>query len=369
MKRKIVLLILLISILLSACGASPDGNSIGSAHKNVEGNITVYFIDVGQSDAALILQGGHAMLIDGGDASSSNKIYSFLKELNITHLDYIVATHAHAEHVGGLSGALNYASAGVVFCPVTSYNTRTFENFIKYVHEQGKEITVPKAGDKFTLGSAEVTVLNPISPASGENHTNDDSIVLRIVFGDTSFLFTGDAERAAEAAILDSGYDLSSTVLKVGHHGSDTSTSYPFLREVMPEYAVISCGKDNMYGHPHENLLSRLRDADVQVFRTDMQGTITCISDGKTVTFQTERNADIKTNPTEKADQAGQIESNTVIPPEMGADGTYYIGNVNTHKFHKPDCPGLPIEKNRIYFATRETAIDEGYTPCGICNP
>ena len=363
MKRQIISLLLLICLVLPACGAASDVTPSGSAHVSSEGNLTVYFLDVGQSDTSLILVNDQAMLIDGGAASSSSKIYAFLKELDITHLDYIVATHAHAEHVGGLSGALNYATAGVILCPVTFYNTRTFENFIKYANEQGNEITVPKAGDIFTLGSAEVTILNPVFPANDGNHTNDDSIVLRIVFGETSFLFTGDAERAAEAAILDAGYYLSSTVLKVGHHGSDTSTTYPFLREIMPEYAVISCGKDNMYGHPHENLLSRLRDADVKVFRTDMQGTITCVSDGKTVAFQTERNATIKTNTTEGTKPSAQFDST------QGDADDFYIANINTRKFHKPDCSSLPNEENRLYFATRETVVDEGYTPCGRCNP
>ena len=141
-------------------------------------------------------------------------------------------------------------------------------------------------------------------------------------------------------------------MLKVGHHGSDTSSSYLFLREVMPEYAIISCGKDNSYGHPHDETLSRLRDADVTLYRTDMQGTVTCTSDGKTVSFTVERNAGTETNPTEKT-----------------SDADYYIGNINSHKFHRPDCSGLPAEKNRVIFDTREEAIEQGYDPCGTCRP
>jgi competence protein ComEC len=151
---------------------------------------------------------------------------------------------------------------------------------------------------------------------------------------------------------LDSGCDLSATVLKVGHHGSDTSTTYPFLREIMPQYAVISCGTGNSYGHPHDDLLSRLRDAGVIVYRTDMQGTITCTSDGYSVNFAVERNAGAQTNPTETTAMA-----------------EYYIGNTNTRKFHKPDCSGLPAEKNRIILDTREDAINGGFEPCAICKP
>ena len=182
------------------------------------------------------------------------------------------------------------------------------------------------------------------------------SIVLKVIYGETSFIFTGDAERTAESDILDAGYDLSATVLKVGHHGSDTSTSYPFLREVMPEYAVIQVGKDNSYGHPTEDTLSRLRDAEVKVYRNDLQGTIICTSDGKTVEFTTEKNETVQTNPT------------VTVTPEDDT-GIEYIGNKNSKKFHLPSCANLPAEKNRVFFETRKAAVDSGFSPCGNCKP
>ena len=289
------------------------------------------------------------MLIDGGEADQSSKVYAYLENHAIDHLDYIVASHAHADHVGGLSGALNYAEVDTTLCPVTSYDSQTFSDFVKYLEKQNVSITVPQAGSTFRLGSASVQVLGP---QRNYDDANDSSIVLKVTYGATSFLFTGDAERTAEADILDAGFDLSATVLKVGHHGSDTSTSYPFLREIMPEYAVISVGKDNSYGHPTETTLSRLRDADVQVYRTDLQGTIICTSDGETVSFETERNAAVQTNP-------------TAMPSDTGA----YIGNLNSHKFHLPTCHSLPAEKNRVYFTSKSEALDAGYDPCGNCEP
>lgn len=253
--------------------------------------LQVRFLDVGQADAALISCDGHHMLIDGGNRGDSNLIYSVLQREEISYLDMVVATHAHEDHIGGLPGAFQYASAGLTLSPVTAYDSDVFETFVAKAREKGGGLTVPEPGDTYPLGSATVTILG----VNGAEDTNNTSIVLRIDYGETSFLFTGDAEREAEQVILDSGLPLSATVLKVGHHGSDTSTSYPFLREIMPQYAVISVGTGNSYGHPTEETLSRLRDADVKVFRTDMQGDIVFTSDGKTVTAQTQRNQNADT--------------------------------------------------------------------------
>lgn len=320
-----------------------------------ESDFTIHFIDVGQADAALVLCDGKSMLIDGGNTEDSSLIYSYLEKLDIGHLDYVVCTHAHEDHVGGLSGALNFAEAETILCPVTTYESKAFKNFQKYVSQQNKSITVPKAGDTYPLGSSTLQILGPLR---GSDNTNNTSIVMKIIYKDTSFLFTGDAERDEEQDILASGCDLSSTVLKVGHHGSDTSTSYPFLREIMPEYAVISVGKNNIYGHPSENTLSRLRDAGVQIYRTDQLGDIICCSDGKTVSFRTEKKA-------VSADETNEGTSES--SPEYN-----YVLNTNTKKFHLPSCPSInDIKgKNKKQFSgTREDAIAEGYSPCGRCKP
>jgi len=333
-----------------------DATVIPPAELPEDSTFEVHYLDVGQGDCSLVLCDGHAMLIDGGESSESSKVYAYLKQHGVSHLDYMVASHAHSDHIGGLSGALNYATVDTAFCPVTEYDSKTFDSMIKYLDKQGVGITVPSAGDEFMLGSAHVQILGP---QKNYDEPNDTSIVLKVSYGETSFLFTGDAERTAEADILDAGYNLSSTVLKVGHHGSDTSTSYPFLREIMPEYAVIQVGKDNSYGHPTEDTLSRLRDADVKVYRNDLQGDIVCSSDGKVVTFTTAKNESVQTNPT------------VVVTPDLDEpdDAGEYIGNKNSKKFHLPTCKNLPAEKNRIYFDSRQAAVDAGQSPCGNCKP
>ena len=333
-----------------------DTTVIPPAELPEDSTFEVHYLDVGQGDCSLVLCDGDAMLIDGGESSESSKVYAYLKQHGISHLDYMVATHAHSDHIGGLSGALNYATVDTAFCPVTEYDSKTFDSMVKYLDKQGIGITVPSAGDEFMLGSAHVQVLGP---QKIYDDPNDTSIVMKVTYGETSFLFTGDAERTAEADILDAGYDLSSTVLKVGHHGSDTSTSYPFLREIMPEYAVIQVGKDNSYGHPTEDTLSRLRDAEVKVYRNDLHGDIVCWSDGKTVSFTTAKNEGVQTNPT------------VVVTPDADEpdDAGEYIGNKNSKKFHLPTCKNLPAEKNRIYFDSRQAAVEAGQSPCGNCNP
>ena len=247
---------------------------------------SIRFIDVGQADAALIECDGHYMLIDGGNRNDSDKMYTILRNNEIKTLDLLVGTHPDEDHIGGLAGALNYANAIITLCSTKSHDTKVFSDFNKYAEKNGGGIQIPNPGDQYNLGSAQVTIL----AVNSGSEPNDSSIVIKIVYGETSFLFTGDAEAEAEQWLLNSGYDLSADVLKVGHHGSSSSTSKRFLNAVNPTYGIISTGKDNTYGHPTEETLNHLRNAGVQIYRTDLQGDIFVSSDGKTVSITTQKN-------------------------------------------------------------------------------
>lgn len=358
MKNNIIVSLLLsIVCVLTSCTAGPTTQpptieptpviSIQPTEPTIS-ELTVHFIDVGQADAAVLQCDDDTMIIDGGNVADSSLIVAYLKKLNIEHIDCMVCTHAHEDHVGGLSAPLSVMPVGAVYAPVTESDSKAYQNFKRKVADTNTEIMHPENYERFPLGSATVEIL--ASPKSADN-LNNTSIILKVTHGNKSFLFTGDAEREEEQTLLDKGL-LKSDVLKVAHHGSSTSTSYTFLREVMPEYAVISVGKDNSYGHPTNDVLSRLRDADVKVYRTDLQGDIIMKSDGENITITTARNENIQTN-------------ETAIEYDEGT----YIGNKNSKKLHRPDCRTLPAEKNRVEFTSRTDAINAGYSFCGNCCP
>ena len=347
---------------LAACDASaitpggsadvvPNPSSAAAAVDTVEAPFEMHFIDVGQALSVLVECDGQYMLYDGGNVDDGSLIVSYLQSQGVEQLEYVFCSHAHEDHVGGLAAALAYFPAYHVYSPVTEASTKCFKDFVKYTQQQGLQVEVPAVGTTWPLGGATVTMVGPVAQYSD---TNDTSIVLRIEYGSTSFLLTGDMEKTAETDLVNSGVNLRADVLQVGHHGSSTSTGYLFLNAVLPEMGVISCGTGNKYGHPHEETLSILRDAKVDVYRTDLQGTITIGSDGQNYTVGTEHFAeDAQLNPTDPAASSTAQQA--------------YIGNVNSKKFHLPSCSNLPAEKNQILFSSYDEAVEAGYTPCSSC--
>ena len=345
MKKKVFALILALALLLSGCVEV----QIVPAETGVSGDgLTVQYIDVGQADCALIECGGEYLLIDGGNRDDSQLVVSYLEQQGVKELSAVVCTHAHEDHVGGLPAVLAVYPTKTVYAPTRTYSSNIFDKFVYYTDQQGLEITIPAPGDQFSLGDATITVLGPVKSYA---ETNDTSIVLRIDYGETSFLFTGDMETDAENDMLDyweGKMDWKTDVLKVGHHCSNSSTGYRFLNEVSPEYGVISLGKDNSYGHPHKEPMSRLKQAGVVILRTDELGTIQAVSDGKEVTITW-------------GNQSANPENAEPAQPSV------FIGNKNSKKFHSQDCANLPAEKNSVEFSSYQAAIDAGYSPCGSC--
>ncbi len=316
----------------------------------VEGELHVYFIDVGQADCALIVQGEHSMLVDGGNIFDAPDIVSFIKSKNIKTIDAVVATHAHEDHIGGLGAIIDNFTVNKIYCPVESYNSQVFSEFKDSANRQCG-ITLCKQGDSWQIGQSKVNVVWPKDAKKEE--PNNTSIVFTLKFGKVTYLFTGDAEHNVETKIVDSGANIKADILKVGHHGSQTSTSYYFLRSVLPTYAVISCGKGNSYGHPHKETLEILEQAEASVFRTDVGGTVCISTDGENITVK----------------QSDFMEE---VPQQDATPGFFqkaYIGNKNSKKFHMHDCKSLPSEENRVIIDSREEAINSGYSPCGICKP
>jgi len=251
----------------------------------VSGTLKVYFIDVGQADAILIkLPSGQNILVDGGNNDDGSLVVNYLKQQGVKRLDHVIGTHPHEDHIGGLDVAIKSFEVGKVYLPRVSHTTKTYEDLLLAIKNKGLRVTQAKAGVKLDVGPGVEAVL--VAPnSSGYEDLNNNSAVLKLKYGSTSFLFTGDAEAESESEMLRAGYDLKADVLKVGHHGSHSSTTPAFLKAVSPKYAVVSVGKGNDYGHPHSETLAKLAAAGVQVFRTDLQGTIVVTSDGKSITF------------------------------------------------------------------------------------
>ena len=251
-------------------------------------DLQVYFLDVGQGDSTLVLCDGESMIIDGGPASASEFVYSFIRNtVKLEHMDYMILSHPHEDHVGGLSAVLNAVPVDLILTSIDEWGSKKFASMKSLADAQGAPIIVPNEGDTLQLGGAPVTILHCWPEAGEYTSTNDASIVVRIDYGETSFIITGDAEYTSEYMMVDSQFPLKADVLRIGHHGSYTSTTREFVEAVNPRYAVISCGKGNEYGHPHQVVLNRLAGTDV--FRTDLQGTILCVSDGTNIRFSLEK--------------------------------------------------------------------------------
>ncbi|MHB8075343.1 MBL fold metallo-hydrolase [Desulfosporosinus fructosivorans] len=274
--------------LLTGCGSTEKTTTPSTAPTQTDkgSHLQVHFLNVGQADSILVIvPNGQTILIDGGNGSDGSEVVNYLKSQGVKELTAIVATHPHEDHIGGLDTIIQSYPPKQVYMPNATSTTKTFEDFIKAVNASGAKKIRAKAGVKLDVSEISGLFLAPNSDQYED--LNNYSAVLKISFGKVSFMLTGDAEAVSEVEMLKNGQDLQATVLKVGHHGSSSSTTSAFLNAISPKYSVISVGLDNDYGHPTQVTLNRLTNAGVPVYRTDQDGTIVATSDGDTVKFTT----------------------------------------------------------------------------------
>lgn len=244
-------------------------------------DLKIYFLDVGQADSILIQNGEKNMLIDAGNNKDGQKLVNYFKSLGINKFDIIVGTHPHEDHIGGLDDIINHFEIGSIYMPKVSTTTVTFEDVLDAISNKNLKVKTPMIGDNFKLGECDFTIL---STGTDVDNLNEASIVLKMKFGERAFIFTGDATEKNEKEMLE--MDIQADVLKVGHHGSKTSTSEEFLEKVNPTYAIISSEKGNNYEHPHKETLAKLKNKSITIYRTDENGTILIITDGEEIKIQ-----------------------------------------------------------------------------------
>lgn len=315
---------------------------------NISYEMEVHFIDIGQGDCILVESQNQYMLIDTGVRNKKDVLISYLKNQGISKIDYLIGTHPHGDHIGSMDIIVKEFNIDKIFLPEKEHTTKIFERLIDVISDKGLKITRPIVGDTYPLGSSIFTIVAPNNDY-GDN-INNWSIGIKLTNKNNSFLFTGDIEKEAEHDICNNDIDISADVLKLPHHGSRTSTTKEFFNLVNPEFAIVMCEEGNDYGHPHQEILDKLKN--VKVIRTDEAGTVVFYSDGDNLSYTTEKTVKLlnSTKPSKKK----------------------YVLNKNTKKFHYNSCISVKksSRKNKeVYIGFRSEVIDMGYTPCGNCRP
>jgi len=381
--RKNIFLIftLLAALIFSGCSVDDLGQ-----HKIAADQLQVHFISVGQGDSELIkLPTGQNVLIDAGDTDCRNVLIKYLKDNNVSEIDMAIATHPHSDHIGSMQAVLENFKVNNIIRPDYDYDSVLYTNFLYSIEENKVNEILSKPGYTFDEGGAHFEILGPLKEY---DECNNMSVVVMMTYGAQKFLFTGDMQEAAEKDLLAAGYNLHADVLKVGHHGSETSSSVDFLKAVAPSVAVIEVGKDNDYNLPKDKIVTRLAQSGATVYRTDKSGDIVVCSDGKDYTITTDDSASDMLNgalygnssqqssssqiTTQKSDEQQDNENkksssaNKALTSAKKTEGAY-VGNSSSKIYHSADCSALPTEKNRVYFSTQQEAEKAGYSPHSAC--
>ena len=289
-KTGIFILSLLLCVVLAACSLLPSGTASNKGPARTDGRLQIYYLDVGQADCELIrFPDGKNALIDAGKTNTAEELVEYLQDMGVERIDYLIATHPHEDHIGGMAEVVKNLDIGKIYMPRVADSqtptTKCYERLLEAISDKGLKMTAAKGGMNITEGQGlSFDILSPNREKYED--LNNYSVVTRLTYGEHSFLFEGDAESQVEKELLSSGTDVQADVLKCGHHGSNTSNTAAYLKAVRPVYAVISCGEDNDYGHPHQEVFQRLKKAGIEIFRTDQQGTVLAESDGMELTMQ-----------------------------------------------------------------------------------
>lgn len=359
-KKGFLIILLMFSVILfSSCDISEILDMLNefSTEESDEvlqsGNVEVHFIDVGQGDATFILSDYGNVLIDGGESQTEDFLVEYIKDLGVSKIDLVIATHPHSDHIGGLDKIIDSFIIESVYMPKVTHTTSTYEKLLKSILNKNLKATNPKAGSTLKMGEIEFHFLNPIQETY--NNLNNYSIVTKMVFGDISFLFTGDAEKEVENDILNKGYDIKADVYKVSHHGSSTSSSEEFVRAVSPSVGIISCGKNNDYGHPHRETMALLKKMNLKIYRTDEMGSIVLATNGTELFLN---NSEINLLSEASLDDDLSIEY-------VGKNGEGLIkGNINRKGdkiYHMPGGAYYNDTVAEMYFKTEKEAVENGF--------
>ena len=367
----------LLMLLLCLAGCSPkDMNSITAQafgqeareQENQEkssGSLNLHYLDVGQGNAVLAESQGHYMLIDGGARKASSFVVSYLEKQGVKELDYLLISHFDEDHLAGAIGALHKFPVKQLITPDYETDSSIYQSYAEVVQEKQYQAIHPKVGDEFAFGTATFRVISPV--AYGHEDENQDSVGIILQNGENEFFIGGDIGLESEKEILNTGTDIQADVMLMNHHGSHVSDE--FLHAVNPDYAVISCGAGNSYGHPRQDTAKLLEEEQIPLFRTDKQGTIDISSNGQDITFAQEPCNDYtpgsRGGNSKQEEAAGSMEN-------AGPEDCDYVLNAHTKKIHLPDCSSVKTmdEDNKEYYkGNKQALLDNGYTECGNCKP
>lgn len=339
-----------------------------------ENGMKVTFLDVGQGLCVLVESGDDVMVYDGGDRSHSSYVVSYLKNHGVDTINYLIASHWDEDHIAGLVGCLNAFTVENVIGSGYTHDSKIYQSFMDSAAMQRLEIQYPKPGEQITIGNTCMTILSQAN--YGDDDSNNNSVAVRLDCDGASVILTGDAEAKEEADMLASGLNLDCDVLCLGHHGSATATSWDFLEASTPEYAVISCGKENSYGHPHEETMEKMESMGIEIFRTDDQGEISFTAYEGDISWSTEPSDDYSSGEGAAENVYGSGDSGVSDRQEQVPEGQVtaetgaFILNTNSKKIHKPSCKSVRqmSEKNKL--ATDKNLEElqaEGYETCQNC--